>query len=80
MKASGSGLQLAYRADEAFDLLGISRTRGYQAIHSGELASYRDGRRRMVTRRAIEAYVTTREQQALASACTDTRDLQHRNR
>ncbi len=66
MKAPRSVMPLAYRADDAFDLLGISRTRGYEIIRQGELQTYIDGRRRMVTRRALEAYISAREQQALS--------------
>lgn len=56
--------RIAYPADEAFTLIGISRSRGYQAIRNGELASYLDGKRRQVTRRALEEYVARRERES----------------
>ena len=49
--------RIAYPVDEGFDVVGISRSRGYDAIRNGHLKTYMEGRRRMVTHKALEAYV-----------------------
>lgn len=46
--------RLAYPVDEGFAVAGLTRTRGYQLIASGDLETFRVGRRRMVTRLALE--------------------------
>ena len=47
--------KLAYPIEEAF----VSRTRGYQLINIGTLKSFKDGKRRLVTRKALEECVET---------------------
>lgn len=49
--------KLAYPIEEAFALIGVSRTRGYQLINSGTLKSFKDGKRRLVTHKALEQCV-----------------------
>lgn len=49
--------KLAYPIEEAFALIGVSRTRGYQLINSGTLNSFKDGKRRLVTHKALEQCV-----------------------
>lgn len=46
--------RIAYPIDEGFKVAGVTRTRGYQLIATGELETFRLGRRRMVTRRALQ--------------------------
>lgn len=45
--------KLAYGIEEAFDQLGVSRTRGYQLINSGALRTYKDGKRRLCSHSAL---------------------------
>lgn len=45
--------KLAYPIEEAFALIGVSRTRGYQLINSGQLKSYKDGKRRLCSHSAL---------------------------
>ena len=56
-----STTRIAYPVDEGFEVVGISRDRGYKAIKAGDLKTYMEGRRRMVTHRALEDYVAQRE-------------------
>ena len=56
--------RIAYPVDEGFEVVGISRSRGYEAIKAGELQTYREGRRRMVTHQALLTYVAKREREA----------------
>ena len=56
--------RIAYPVDEGFEVVGISRDRGYRAIKAGELKTYMEGRRRMVTHKALTEYVSLRERQS----------------
>lgn len=53
--------RIAYPISEAFQMLGLSRTEGYRRIADNSLQTYKEGRKRLATRRAIEAYATARE-------------------
>lgn len=43
--------------DEAAEILGLSRTTAYKAIHDGEIPSIKIGRRRLVPLAALEAMI-----------------------
>lgn len=60
--------RIAYPVDEGFQVVGISRSRGYQAIKEQRLATYMEGRRRMVTHKALEKYVAERERESQGKA------------
>jgi len=60
--------KMAYGIEEAAEAVGITRTRAYQAIADGELRTYKDGRRRMVSARALAEYVAKKEAQGRAAA------------
>ncbi|HHA2374699.1 DNA-binding protein [Stenotrophomonas maltophilia] len=45
--------KLAYPIEEAFGLIGVSRTRGYQLINTGLLQTYKDGKRRLCSHAAL---------------------------
>ncbi|MGH7193544.1 MAG: helix-turn-helix domain-containing protein [Candidatus Saccharimonadales bacterium] len=60
--------KLAYPIEEAFDLIGVSRTRGYQLINSGKLKTFKDGKRRLATHRALEECVTAMERDSIGKA------------
>lgn len=45
--------KLAYPVEEAFDLIGVTRTRGFELIKHGVLRSYKDGRRRLCSYTAL---------------------------
>ncbi|MDH6247550.1 helix-turn-helix domain-containing protein [Mycobacterium sp. OTB74] len=44
--------------DEAFERLGIGRSKGYQLVSSGELRTVTIGRRRLVSESAIREFIT----------------------
>lgn len=46
-------VKLAYPLEEAFDLIGVTRTRGFELIKDGVLRSYKDGRRRLCSYAAL---------------------------
>ncbi len=45
--------KLAYPVEEAFALIGVSRTRGYQLINTGAMRTYKDGKRRLCSHAAL---------------------------
>lgn len=47
--------KLAYPIDEAFTLIGVTRTRGYQLIAADKLKTYKDGKRRLCSHTALVA-------------------------
>lgn len=49
--------RLAYRPEEAAQLLGVSRSRVFQLIKSKELASVRYGRTRLIPLQAIDQFL-----------------------
>jgi excisionase family DNA binding protein len=59
---------LVYSIDEAADLLGIGRTFMFQLVASGEIASFKIGKRRKIAREEIDAYLDRlRREQSLNS-------------
>jgi len=52
---TGHHIKLAYPIDEAFTLIGVSRSRGYQLIAAGTLQTYKDGKRRLCSHTALVA-------------------------
>lgn len=61
---SGPGNRLAYTMDQACEALAMNRSRIYAAIRDGTLATFKAGRRRMVSAKALEAYVAKLEREA----------------
>ena len=55
--------RLAFSVPDACLALSISRQTLYDLINEGRLRSFTEGRRRYVSRQAIEDYIRTREQQ-----------------
>lgn len=60
-------MKLTYTVEEASAALAKPRSAIYDAIHSGQLESYKDGKRRLISRRALEAYVANKEAEAKSS-------------
>lgn len=56
--------RLAYPIAEAFELIGVSRTKGMEEIRAGQLCSFKNGKRRMVSHRACEDYVQRKERES----------------
>ncbi|MGY0504290.1 helix-turn-helix domain-containing protein [Luteimonas sp. e5] len=57
--------KLAFNVDEAAAAIGVSRTRIFQAINKGELRSFKDGRRRIVSQQALRDFIAKRERESL---------------
>ena len=55
---------LAYQLEQAFRLLGVGRSKGFELINAGDLASYKIGHRRYVTRRALEDFIANQQRKA----------------
>jgi excisionase family DNA binding protein len=49
--------RLAYSPDEAAELLGISREPVHDLLRTGQLGSVKAGRRRLIARRHLEAFL-----------------------
>ena len=49
--------RLAYSPDEAAELLGISRELVHDLLRTGQLESVKAGRRRLIARRHLEAFL-----------------------
>ena len=59
--------KIAYPLLEGLAAIGETRSGGYKAIAAGELVTYKSGRRRMVTRKALEAFVELKQRQSTDS-------------
>lgn len=53
--------RLCYSVEQAIDVTGLSRKGIYQVINSGELRSYKVGKRRFISHDAIIEFVRQRE-------------------
>jgi len=53
--------KIAYPIEEGFALAGLTRTGGYHAIAIGELNTFKIGRRRLVSHRALEDFISRKE-------------------
>lgn len=60
--------KLSYTVPEAIAATGLTRTRLYGAIAEGDLQSFKDGRRRMISARALEAFITKLERESAGRA------------
>ena len=68
MSETGQADRLAYRPEEAADLLGVGRDRIYALIASGELESIKMGQSRRISRAALERYIARAETETAGSA------------
>ncbi len=59
--------QLLYRPEDAGSVLGIGRSKVFELLASGQLASVQIGRARRIPRTALEAYVERLQQTAPAA-------------
>ena len=55
---------LAYTVEQALEIVPVSRTRLYAAIGTGELRTFKDGRRRLISVEALEDFVLGMESKA----------------
>jgi hypothetical protein len=62
-----SSQKLSYTLEEAQHVTGFARSRLYQAIAEGVLLTFKAGRRRMVSRKALEDFISKMEKQGRAA-------------
>jgi excisionase family DNA binding protein len=55
----GPAERLAYSVDEAAQITGLSRDLLYDQMRAGQLAYLKVGRRRIITRKHLEAFLST---------------------
>lgn len=48
---------IALKVKDAFDMIGVGITKGYQLINDGELESFKIGRSTRITMASVESYV-----------------------
>ncbi len=60
--------KLLHSIDEGIEITGLKRTKFLEEVYSGRLKSVTVGRRRLITRQALEDYVGSLVQQAADSA------------
>ena len=58
MTSTDPNERLAYRVDEAAAITGLSRDLVYDQMRVGKLAYVKVGRRRIITRQHLEAFLT----------------------
>lgn len=58
--------RLSYTVDEACAVTGLNRNAIYRAITLGQISTFKVGRRRMVSTRALRAFIEAREKEAAA--------------
>ena len=54
--------KMSYTMQGAAEATGLTRSRLYQAMASGELQTMKAGRQRLVSRKALETYIAKLEQ------------------
>lgn len=60
--------KLSYSVEEAAAATSLTRSRLYQAIATRDLVTFKAGRRRMVSRRALEDFIAKLERQSSKGA------------
>jgi len=56
--------RLAYTIEAACEATGLTRTRIYRAIADGSLKTFKAGRRRMVSARALQDFIANLERES----------------
>lgn len=59
---------LSYTVEDAVLVTGLSRSRLYEAIRAGSLPTWKAGRRRMVSRKALEQFIARLESESQGRA------------
>ena len=60
--------KLSYTVPEAVTATGLTRTRLYDAIASGEVQSFKAGRQRMISAKALEEFIAKLERESAGRA------------
>ncbi|MCC4607154.1 helix-turn-helix domain-containing protein [Xanthomonas campestris] len=56
--------RLSYNVDEALAATGLNRSAFYRALQSGQIQSFKFGKRRMVSARALQQFIEAQEAEA----------------
>ena len=59
--------RLSYSDDEAVAVIGLNRNAIYSLMAKGELATFKIGKRRMVSARALREFIERKEREATAA-------------
>ena len=54
--------KLSFTIEQAIDATGLNRSAIYRAMTTGEIRSFKVGKRRMVSARALQDYIAAKEQ------------------
>lgn len=68
MTQSSTTTPLAYGIEQAAEMIGKSRSAMFQSVALGEIASYKDGRRRMISAKELARYVDRKEREGSKAA------------
>lgn len=60
--------RLSYNVDEAVSATGLNRTAFYAAISKNQIKTFKVGRRRMVSARALQEFIQAREKEGTSGA------------
>ncbi|PZU27393.1 MAG: ethanolamine utilization protein EutA [Stenotrophomonas sp.] len=60
--------RLSYTTDEACASTGLNRNALYRAMNAGQLKTFKVGKRRMVSARALREFIEAREKEASSAA------------
>lgn len=60
--------RLSFTVEAAVGVTGLTRSRLYQAIASGQIKTFKAGRRRMVSRKALEDFIAKLERESAGRA------------
>ena len=60
--------KLSYNVDEALAATGLNRNALYRAISANQIKTFKVGKRRMVSARALREFIEAREKEASSAA------------
>ncbi|WP_367345246.1 hypothetical protein [Stenotrophomonas bentonitica] len=60
--------RLSYNLDEAISATGLNRTAFYAAISKNQIKTFKVGRRRMVSARALQEFIEAKEREGTSGA------------
>ncbi|WCE03160.1 helix-turn-helix domain-containing protein [Pseudoxanthomonas sp. JBR18] len=67
MAQQNEPLKMSYTVDQALSVTGLNRNAFYAAISRGELVTFKIGRRRMVSVRALQEFIERKEKEITAA-------------
>lgn len=64
MNATANMPKLSFTVEQAIDATGLNRNAMYRAMTSGEIRSFKVGKRRMVSANALQEFISRKEGEA----------------